>query len=85
LPTTLRASLLKYGELNDILKRYCKNAGILYRSSHKMRKTYISKMIDGDVNINTIREQVGHRSEQTTYQSYCYDRSTDEEKRIQNQ
>ena len=37
-------------------------------------------MIDGGVNINTIREMVGHADERTTYNNYCYDRSTEAEK-----
>ena len=38
------------------------------------RKTFISKMIDASVNLNTIRKIVGHSSEQTTLGNYCYDR-----------
>jgi hypothetical protein len=35
------------------------------------------------MNINTIREWVGHAEEQTTWGSYCYDRrTTDERKEI---
>ena len=50
------------------------------KSSHKARKTCISTMIDGGVNINTIREMVGHADERTTYNNYCFDRATDAEK-----
>ena len=50
------------------------------KSSHKTRKTYISALIDGKVNINTIREMVGHADERTTYNNYCFDRSTEDEK-----
>ena len=59
------------------LEKYCKHLGIAYRSPHKIRKTYISKLIDDNVNINTIRELVGHESERTTYRSYCYSRKTE--------
>ncbi|MCR5082354.1 MAG: site-specific integrase [Parasporobacterium sp.] len=56
------------------LRRYCRKAEIPYKSSHKIRKTYISTLIDNNININTIREIVGHEDAQTTYNSYCYDR-----------
>ena len=58
------------------VEKYCNHIGIPYRSPHKIRKTYISKLIDDGVNINTIREMVGHEDERTTYKCYCYDRKT---------
>lgn len=67
--------------INERLKRYCKTLNIPYRSSHKIRKTYISTLIDGGVNINTIREIVGHRDEKTTLNCYCYDRLARDERR----
>ena len=54
--------------------------GITMKSSHKARKTVISALIDGNVNINSVREMAGHRDERTTYANYVYDRSTAEEK-----
>lgn len=54
--------------------------GIVQKSSHKARKTVISALIDGNVNINSIREMVGHKDERTTFSNYVFDRSTDEEK-----
>lgn len=55
------------------LEKYCNHIGIKYRSPHKARKTYISKLIAENININTIREIVGHEDERTTYKNYCYD------------
>lgn len=63
-----------------LYKKYCNQVGTVYKSSHKSRKTYISALIDGQVNLNTIREMVGHADERTTLNSYCFDRSTDIEK-----
>lgn len=60
--------------------KYCKNAGIIQKSSHKSRKTYISALIDGQVNINTVREMVGHADERTTLGNYAFDRKTESEK-----
>ncbi len=56
------------------LEKYCKHLGILHKSPHKIRKTYISTLIDDGVNIDTIRRLAGHEDERTTYGSYCYDR-----------
>ena len=59
--------------------RLCCDAGILKRSPNKSRKTYISTLIDNGLNINFVREQVGHKDERTTYGNYCFNRSTREE------
>lgn len=56
------------------VEKYCKHLEIRYRSPHKIRKTFISKMIDSRININTVREIAGHADERTTYNSYCFDR-----------
>ena len=52
-----------------------------YKSLHKSRKTYVSALHDGNVNINTIRELVGHKDERTTLGCYVYDRNSDAEKK----
>ena len=72
---------LTYRSVSHAFVRYCEKAGIEYRSSHKARKTYISSLIDEGMNINTIREMVGHADERTTMNSYCYDRHTEDERR----
>jgi integrase len=72
---------LSYRSLSSAFVRYCEKAGIEYRSSHKARKTFISSLIDAGMNINTIREWVGHAEEQTTWGSYCYDRRTNDERK----
>ena len=72
---------LEYREVNALLKKYCKSVGILYRSSHSSRKTYISSLIDAGININTVRSYAGHADERTTYFNYCYDRTPDAEKK----
>ena len=73
---------LSYAETNILLKKYCKRLKILYRSSHKSRKTYISSLIDAGININTIRSYAGHADERTTYFNYCFDRAPDAEKKM---
>lgn len=62
--------------ISSLYKKYCHKIGTIHKSSHKARKTYISTLIDARVNINTIRETVGHSSERTTLNNYCFDRHT---------
>lgn len=62
-------------------RKYCKEYGTMVKSSHKVRKTYISALLDAHVNINTVRELVGHSDERTTLKNYCFDRNTEAEKR----
>ncbi len=64
-----------YGAVRKCYEKYCKEIGIVLKSSHKARKTFVSALIDGGVNINTVREIVGHTDEQTTLHNYCFDRS----------
>ncbi len=72
-----------YDALKKLYPNYCRKIDIISKSSHKARKTYISALIDGNVNINTIREMVGHNDERTTLNCYCYDRNTDAERKEQ--
>lgn len=65
---------LSYYTIKKSYTRYCNVIDTAHKSSHKARKTFISALIDGQVNINTVREIVGHADERTTYASYCYDR-----------
>ena len=77
---------LSYYAIRKLYARYCDAIGTINKSSHKARKTYISSLIDGGVNINTVRELVGHADEKTTLKSYCFDRSnqSDRAKLIEN-
>ncbi len=63
--------------LNYHIEKYCRLINISTKRMHKIRKTYISTLIDNDnININYIREQVGHEDERTTYRSYCFNRKS---------
>lgn len=44
------------------------------KSSHKIRKTYISSLFDGNININRIREIAVHEDERRSLNNYCFDR-----------
>ncbi len=48
------------------------------KGMHKIRKTYISTLVDSSlININTIREMVGHEDERTTLHKYTFNRASD--------
>ena len=55
--------------------------GIVQKSSHTSRRTFISALIDERVSLNSVRTAAGHANEKTTLKNYCYDRSDDTEKR----
>ena len=61
------------------IRKYCRHIGISEKATHKIRKTYISTLIDSGLNINEIRKLVGHEDERTTLNSYCFNRMTNEQ------
>lgn len=65
------------------IRKYCKNVGLEHiKSCHDARRTYISTLIDKNININEIRKLVGHADERTTYKNYCFNRLSDEQTEI---
>ena len=54
------------------LYRACKKLGLTERSPHKWRKTYISTLLNNGVDPDFVRNQVGHKDLQTTFNSYSY-------------
>jgi len=71
---------LGYRSVSDLYRKYSLKLCGTLKSSHKARKTFISSLLDGKVNINTVRAMVGHSDERTTFRNYCYDRRTESEK-----
>lgn len=63
--------------IKSMLENGCKKVGIPLKTSHKIRKTYISTLIDSGLNIDQIRRMAGHSDERTTYGNYCFNRLTD--------
>lgn len=59
--------------------RYCRNIGIPEKRIHKIRKTYISTLLDEKVNLDLVRRMVGHEDERTTLHNYYFDRRTKKE------
>lgn len=71
------SSRLTTSSINSFLYKLCDEMNIGKKSSHKIRKTYISSLFDGGLNINKIREIAGHEDERTSLNNYCFDRKTD--------
>jgi integrase len=69
-----------YSALGKTINKYCEELGIPNRSLHKTRKTCASKMHADGVNDLIIQSQLGHKDLRTTFNSYCYDVSTDAER-----
>ncbi len=77
---SMNDSPILYTSVTKAFTTYCKQIGIEPKSSHKARKTFVSTLLDNDININSVRQIVGHKDEKTTLNNYCYDRSSEEEK-----
>jgi integrase len=75
-----------YRAITALYTKYCHKLDIPVKSSHKARKTFISACIDANININTVKNMVGHNDARTTYKNYCFDRATSDEniKKLEN-
>ena len=63
-------------EIMKALERANRRAGLPQRSFHKIRKTYVSKLVDAKIfSIAEIRDLVGHKDASTTLQYYTYSMS----------
>lgn len=61
-----------------VLEKYAERQGLQTKSSHKIRKTYASRLNASGVPLDCIREQLGHASLQTTL-GYIYNPLTEQE------
>lgn len=59
--------------------RGCQAVNIPIKTMHKIRKTYISTLIDAGINIDEVRRLAGHSDERTTLGNYCFNRDTSPE------
>ena len=69
-----------YDRLRKTFPVICKSIGIPQNTPYSGRRTFISSLIDANVNIRTIQNYVGHNDARTTLNNYCYDRSAREER-----
>jgi integrase len=67
-------------QFDNYLRKMCKYANIIVKSCHDIRRTVASVMFANGVNIELIREYLGHSDIKTTY-SYIYNVDEEETKR----
>lgn len=77
---SINGEYCSYYAVSDLYRKYCDKLGIEQKSSHKARKTYISTLLDANVNSNTVREIAGHADEHTTLNNYHFDLTTKDER-----
>ena len=65
--------------INTCLYSYCVAVGIIKKSSHKIRRSVISNLLDNIVNKVSVQEFAGHEELQTTLNSYYKDVSDDDD------
>ena len=70
---------INHYSIQAMILRGCNTVNMQVKTSHKIRKTYISTLIDSGLNIDAIRRFAGHSDERTTYGNYCYNRMTDQQ------
>ena len=59
--------------IKNTIKAYCIELEMVERSMHDVRRTFISKCIDGGMSIKTVMNMVGHKHVQTTENNYLCD------------
>ena len=64
-------------QLDNYLRTMCNNANIKEKSMHDIRRTVASEMYKNNVNIEVIRDFLGHSDIQTTF-DYIYDCDSEE-------
>lgn len=65
--------------IDNNLYRYCEKLGIPKKSAHKIRKTYISQILNSGMDLDTVCRVSGHVDLKTTLESYlfCLERKDD--------
>ena len=71
-----RGKRMNHYAIQSMLIKCCKKVGISNKTMHKIRKTYISDLIDGGVSLDEVRRQAGHADEKTTLACYHFNRKT---------
>ena len=64
--TSLKENRLSTDAANDMLKKYCKEAGIKIISFHKLRATAVCLLAKNNIPLKSIARQMGHNSTATT-------------------
>lgn len=71
------------GSINKRVMNACRKIGIAVRSSHKIRKTYGTMLIDANVDDSLIINQMGHSDIKTTKEYYYYSNKSADKLKMQ--
>lgn len=63
---------IKSNSIDVKIYDYCEKLGIPKKSAHKIRKTFISQMVNSGIDIDTVCRISGHTDMSTTFNSYTY-------------
>lgn len=74
-----RSKRIQSNSLDTKLSRYCKLLNLSEKSCHKIRKTYISKLIINGIDLDTVCKVSGHTDLKTTFDSYLFALNTESE------
>lgn len=72
-----------YDRMRKAVPAMCETIGAPRNTPYSGRRTFISSLVDANVNIKTIRNYVGHKDAKTTLNNYCFDRNGKEVKKEQ--
>mgnify|MGYP002621285020 FL=1 len=75
-----RGKRIRENTFNKRLSRVCEELRIEHRTSHKIRKTYGTTLLDCGVNESTVSEQLGHTDIATTRKYYYFSNKNTETK-----
>jgi integrase len=67
-------------QFNYQLEKTCKIIGIIPRSTHKIRRSYASKLLSEKVDTAIVQNQLGHEQISTTQNYYHYEIASDSSK-----
>lgn len=65
--------------INTCLYSYCEKVDIIKKSSHKIRRSVISSLLDNLANKKAVQEFAGHENIETTFNSYYKNISDDDD------
>lgn len=74
---------IKYHSYNKGIYRMCKALNISQKSMHKIRRTYGTTLLDGQVDESLIMQQMGHSDISVTKEFYYYSNKTQKTKEAQ--
>lgn len=80
---SINSKRVRENTFNKRLSIICNKLGLLHRTTHKIRKTYGTTLLDSNVNDSFVAEQMGHSDISTTRKLYYYSNKSRKTKQSQ--